>query len=195
MSGASSHLSTKICKECSFEIPKAARRCGHCGSVQNAWKRAIIQWSGLFSAILLIIPIWQIAVTLPRYFLGPSNIGFRAVATVCSFPNIEMKVHNLSTDDYLIVEKVYLRSLTDAPKPTSGRYIVLPFLGENLRGDDLVPPTQRVKMKFEVPVNRFALKEEACGSSCSMTFAVLASDLKGGPTRAWPASCTSNRSP
>lgn len=80
-----------LCTECRFEIPLGAARCGHCGIIQSNWKRFVLRWGGLGSAFLLIVPIWQIAISSSNFINYEVSYSLNST---CDNGFIEFEVFN-----------------------------------------------------------------------------------------------------
>ena len=52
-----------LCRECKNPLPAGARKCTKCSSFQDM-RRIVFVWSGLFTAILALVPLWSAAISL-----------------------------------------------------------------------------------------------------------------------------------
>ena len=71
----------RTCPECMGEVSPEAKRCPHCGVVQRQWKRRTLQASAMLSALLVIVPVWQLAISTTDLF--KTELAVEVAASYC----------------------------------------------------------------------------------------------------------------
>ncbi|MFN1549381.1 hypothetical protein [Vibrio natriegens] len=80
------------CVVCLNTIPKCAQKCTKCGSFQD-WKRHVLTWSGIVTAVLALLPVWAAAVSLFKIAF-PKDANIRVIALECKQNIVKMAVFN-----------------------------------------------------------------------------------------------------
>jgi hypothetical protein len=82
----------KKCIVCGEDIRLAAQKCTKCSSYQD-WRRHVITWSGLGTAILALIPFWTAALALKELaFPGLAKVELKI--SECSKDRIWLHIKN-----------------------------------------------------------------------------------------------------
>lgn len=69
-----------LCRECRNPLPEGARKCTNCSSYQD-WRRFVFTWSGLFTAMLALVPLWSGAYSLWKLaFPRPADVRISIAA-------------------------------------------------------------------------------------------------------------------
>ena len=100
-----------FCPECKNCVNSNARRCGHCGIVLSRPKRTILQLGAIFSALLVIVPIWQLAISTTDVF--KNTVAFEIEPSNCTPEGIALSFANFEKDRFLEWSDVKLISIND----------------------------------------------------------------------------------
>lgn len=98
-----------ICPQCKQNTLPGATRCGHCGVLLNKTRRTLLQLSALASAILVIVPLWQVAVSTTDLF--KRTVDFEIEASSCTRDRFTVSFVNLEKDRVLTWNQARLISI------------------------------------------------------------------------------------
>ena len=150
----------RICPECKMSVKAEARRCGNCGITLSRLKRLIIQFSTIVSAILLIVPVWQLAINTTDLFKRTVSFDLRSAG--CTNKTFSVSIANLESDRLLKWTKPILVSINNREINTNmhfspGEAQHLPPLTERklelfLLNDSIKIPKEGTKQEFRVVV-------------------------------------------
>ena len=167
-----------LCSECRFEIPDFARRCGHCGVIQNPWQRNLLRWGGLLSVFVLIIPVWQIALSFSEFLSSSAKINFRAKVVDCGPKRASFEIRNLEADRSIRVSDVVLTSISRGIQDRKDFDLPLHNGAFALSGEEIAIPFESRAMDFGISDTVHSVLQAACGAQCRYWFQVSATDLE-----------------
>jgi hypothetical protein len=86
-------ISTKPCIVCREPIQGGARLCVHCHSAQD-WTRYILRWTGVWTAMLALLPLWSGALALREIAFHDHKAEIRLEPITCTRDMIVIAVTN-----------------------------------------------------------------------------------------------------
>ena len=169
-----------LCSECLHPVREGANRCGSCGIVLHAFKRRILQVAALVSAVLVVVPLWQIAVTTSD--LLKTKVDFEVEPAACGQQGILVSFVNFESDRFLEWSDVRLQSVNGVEvdeamvfRPGQPRHI---------------PPLTSEPLEFLRQSNAVPTDGDVCSNGCTMVVRLTAKEADGRRATTATASCT-----
>ena len=102
---------TPACPECLNPINPRAKRCGSCGVVLSRGKRRLLRIGTVMSALLVVLPLWQLAVSSSDAL--KTSVAFEIEPLSCGPHSITLSFVNFENDRFLAWSDVRLVQLSD----------------------------------------------------------------------------------
>ena len=170
----------KLCPECRSSVNDGANRCGNCGVVLSKTKRRILQGGALISALLVAVPLWQLAVSSTD--LLKTEVSFEVEPAACGQQGIALSFVNFERDRFLEWSNVRLHSINGVEideamifQPGQARHI---------------PPLSSTHLEFFRQSNSVPTSGATCSNGCTMVVKITAQEPDGDRPTEQTAKCT-----
>lgn len=175
----------KTCSECKSEIPESALRCRHCGVTQSVWKRFVLQWGGVASALLILVTMIQISASLPDKITN--GVRFSITEKECSSDKITASITNLETNQFIKLTSARLSLLvSDRFSFAGGGEVREMLIQEEQR---YIPPSSKSDFTFNFSPLNLALGNVECVKQCEFSLWLLVGNVDGYQTQSQKISC------
>nr|WP_298102202.1 hypothetical protein [uncultured Shinella sp.] len=170
--------STLHCPECKNAINEGAKRCGSCGTELNKTARYLLRISQLVAAALVIVPLWEIAVSTTDLLKTTSSFK---IVTTCWQDGVIVSFTNAEKDRVLEWSDVRLVSINEIKVDEPMTFQA----GETFH----IPPLSTAKLTFYRQEDGARTASRSCVGGCAMKVSLTARELDGSrPTTAF-ATC------
>lgn len=173
-----------LCPECRNSVNTNANRCGSCGVVLRPLKRRILQTGALVSALLVILPLWQLVVLTTDLF--KREVYFDVEISDCSPKGISVSFANLESDRFLEWSEVQLQSVDGVEINENMKFL---HSLANIHPRHIAPLDVKV-LNFSRSSGAVPFDSICPDDSCEIVVEVMAKETDGAQPTSRTASCT-----